>query len=131
MTMLERILPVAVVLMTALAVISAAILLRAALNRPFIGALLERAGIGGIIAAFGVTSTVLILNTETGWTLIDRETASILFRVSLLALLAIPTFWDYLYYSGRLGGAEGITEAQAAALLRARGWTVIEGGVVA
>lgn len=128
---LERILPVLVVLMTALAVISAAILVRAALQRPWIGALIERAGIGAIIAAFGVTSALLVLNTETGRQLIDMEAARVLFRVSLLALLAVPTFWDYLYYSGRLGGDEGLTEAQAAAMLRARGWTVIEGGQAA
>lgn len=124
--MLERVLPVAVVLMAALAVISAALLVRAASRRPWIGALVERAGIGAIIAAFGVTSAILVLNTETGRALIDAETARILFRITLLALLAVPTFWDYLYYSGRLGGAEGLNEAEAAAMLRARGWTVAE-----
>lgn len=122
--MLERMLPVAVVLMTALAVISASLLVRAAIRKPWIGALVERAGIGALIAFFGVVSVVLVLNTESGYLLMDREAASNVFRLTLLGLLAVPSFWDWLYFTGRLGGGDGLSAA--AALLRSHGWTVVE-----
>lgn len=106
MTMLERILPVAVVALAAIAVISAFLLVRAALERPYIGALVERAVIAVVIAAFGVVSAFLILNSETGRMLVPAQIASIIFRLTLLVLLAVPSYWTWLYWTGRLGSRD-------------------------
>lgn len=102
--MLDRILPIAVVLLTVFAVVSAVLLVNAAVRRPYIGALVERAAIGVLIAGFGVVSAILVLNTEADHALFDIETARILFRLFLLGLLGVPSFWVWLYRSGRLGG---------------------------
>lgn len=120
---LDQLLPAAVVAMTVFAIASAIILVRAAVRRPWIGALVERAIVGAIIAFFGAISALLVLNTETGHEWLDRDTAINLFRVSLLLLLFVPVVWDVLYFFGRLGETD---EQGAAAILRARGWTVVE-----
>lgn len=104
--MLDRLLPVAVVFLATLAVVSASLLVNAAVRRPWIGALVERAVIGVLIAGFGVLSAMLVLNTEADHQWVDPETARILFRLFLLALLGVPSFWVYLYRSGRLGGGK-------------------------
>lgn len=95
-----------VVVFEILAITSALILVRAATARPFVGALIERALIGLLIAVFGLVALGLVLNAETGRSVIDPATASVLFRLSLLALLGIPSLWVWLYRTGRLGSKQ-------------------------
>jgi hypothetical protein len=64
--MLERALPIALVLLTLASWFSTALLVRAAWHRPRIGALTERAVIAVILALFGTACVVLVLNTESG-----------------------------------------------------------------
>lgn len=92
-----------ILVLTAFAVASAVVLCRAAFIRPRIGALVERAAVAVVIAVFGLVCCVLVLNTDgRGW-LLSREAASVVFRVSLVVLLALPTVWSALYLTHHLG----------------------------
>jgi hypothetical protein len=75
----------------------------AALEPPRIGALSERAFIAFIIAVLGSVSCVIVANTDAGQPWFDTQVASLLFRLTILAVLAVPTVWLILWYSGRLG----------------------------
>jgi hypothetical protein len=101
--MLAGLLPPALVLLALASWVSTALLLRAAWKRPRIGALTERATIAVVLAIFGSVCVVLVLNTDSGHALIPVEAALILFRICLLILLLIPTYWLVLYLTNRLG----------------------------
>lgn len=92
-----------ILVFTAFATASAVVLCRAAFRKPRIGALVERAVVAAVIAFFGVICSVLVVNTDGRQLILSREQASLLFRASLLFLLGIPTFWSFLYLTGRLG----------------------------
>lgn len=83
---------------------STALLVRAAIQSPRIGALTERAAIAVILSVFGSVCVILVLNTDSGQALFPLEVARIVFRVCLLALLFIPVYWLGLYLTNRLGG---------------------------
>lgn len=105
-SMLDRLLPIAVAILTVVAWLSAYVLVRAAMPRPRIGALTERAAIAVLIAVFGTVSTFLVFNTESGRAILPSEAARVLFRLCLLFLLGVPAYWTWLYRSGRLGGGQ-------------------------
>lgn len=94
--------PVAV-LLTAAAWVSCALLTRAALRKPRIGALTERAFIALVIAILGTVSCLIALNTDSGRPLFDANTASLVFRLAIIAVLGVPTLWLYLLFTDRLG----------------------------
>jgi hypothetical protein len=101
--MLEHVLPIALVILALSSWFSTALLLRAAWLRPRIGALTERAAIAVILAIFWTVCVVLVLNTDSGHALIPLDVALVVFRICLLILLLIPTYWLWLYLSNRLG----------------------------
>jgi hypothetical protein len=82
---------------------SFAVLGHAAVQRPRIGALTERTTIAAIIALLGTVSCLIVTNTDAGRPLFDAATASLLFRLSILGVLSVPTAWLVLWFSGRLG----------------------------
>lgn len=82
---------------------SFAVLGRAALQRPRIGALTERAFIAFIIAVLGSVACAIAVNTDSGRPWFDAATASLLFRLAIIAVLAVPTLWLVLWLTGRLG----------------------------
>ncbi len=93
-------LPVAVVVLTIVSWVSTVLLLRAAWIRPRIHVLTERAFIAvliSLVGTLGVVMLVKLLPAEPGWTI---------FRLVLLSLLAVPSYWTWLYFSGRLGHRE-------------------------
>jgi hypothetical protein len=83
--------------------ISAAILVVKAMQRPFIGALTERAIIGVLLAFFGVLSTIVAWDTELGRVILSTDEARFVNRLAILIVLAIPTVWLLLYATNRLG----------------------------
>ncbi len=82
---------------------STVLLFRAALLRPRIGALTERAVIALIISAFGTVCAFLVMNTETGGSLLALDAARVVFRLLLLGFLLVPVYWLWLYATNRLG----------------------------
>lgn len=78
------------------------LLVKAALVKPRIGALIDRALIALIISAFGTVSMLLVINTETGWAFFALDVATATFRLSVLGLLLVPTLWIVLYLTDRL-----------------------------
>lgn len=91
--------------LTILSWVSFAVLGRAALQRPRIGALSERTLIAAIIAMLGTVACLIVANTDAGRPLFDAATSSLLFRLSILAVLAVPAAWLGLWLTGRLGSA--------------------------
>jgi hypothetical protein len=89
--------------LTAVSWVSFAVLGRAAWVKPRIGALTERAFIAVIIAMLGTVSCLIVWNTDHGYLLFPREIASLLFRLSVLAVLTVPAIWLALWLAGRLG----------------------------
>lgn len=89
--------------LTILAWISFVVLGRAARRPPRIGALTERTIIAAVIAALGTVSCLIVVNTDAGRPLFDANTASLLFRFVILAVLTVPTVWLALWLTGRLG----------------------------
>lgn len=89
--------------LTALAWVSFLALAQAAWIRPRIGALTERAVIALIIALLGSVSSLIVANNDHGHPLFDAATASLLFRMSILAVLFVPAVWLALWIAGRLG----------------------------
>lgn len=98
----DAVLPSVIVLLTVIAVASAVVLVRAAVAKPRIGALTERAGVAVVIALFGVVYSIAAVNTELGSTLFDTDVARLGVRLTVIALLGIPAWWTVLYLTGRL-----------------------------
>jgi hypothetical protein len=95
-------------LLTVAAWLSCLLLGYFAIRAPRIGALSERTFIALAIAALGTVASLIVLNTDGGHPLFDAATASILFRCTMLVVLAIPSIWLVLYVMGRLGpGGKG------------------------
>ena len=97
-------LPVLIAVLTIVAVPSAIILVRAAVRRPRVGALMERATAAVVIAAFGVVYTIVAFDTELG--LLDLDGARLAVRLGVVALLCVPVWWTALYLAGKLGSDE-------------------------
>lgn len=76
---------------------------RAGFGGPRIGALDERTFVGFVIAMFGTTACLIVYNTDHGRALFGSDAASVLYRLSVLAVLVIPTIWLVLWALGRLG----------------------------
>lgn len=85
---------------------STGLLVRAALQKPRIGALTERAVIAVILAIIGAISVVIVWNTESGFALFPTEVARTLFRVGLFVMFAIPLYWLWLFVTNRLGDGQ-------------------------
>lgn len=83
-----------------------AVVIRPTLRRPRIGALSERTFVGVIIALLGTISSVIVYNTDHDRVLFDQQTAALLFREAIIAVLLIPTIWIVLYLAGRLGSGD-------------------------
>lgn len=92
-----------VVILTAGAITSFLVLTNAARRKPRIGALTERAFIAFLIAVLGTVSCAIVINTDAGHPLFDAVTASLVFRIAIIAVLAVPSVWLVLWYAGRLG----------------------------
>ena len=100
--MLGRLLIVAALMLTAISWLSTAILLRHAWHRPRLGVLRERALLAVLISVVGTLSVLALalVNTDAS------ETVRNALRIALLGLLAVPSYWTWLYYTGRLGEDE-------------------------
>jgi hypothetical protein len=94
-----------VVAMTGGAFASVAVLGYYATRRPPIGALTERAFVGFVIALLGLVACILTYNTDTGRSLFPPEVASMMFRLAVLAVLAVPNVWLVLWLLNRLGAS--------------------------
>lgn len=81
-----------------------AILIVAALQKPRIGALTERAVLGVLLALFAIVAAISALNTDANAALFPVEVARVLVRILIIALEVVPVAWVYLYLTGRLGG---------------------------
>ena len=92
--------------LTTFAVASFLVLANAAHRRPRIGALTERAFIAGVLAFLGIVASILRHNTDTGFSIMPQPIAALLFAVTMLVVLAIPTAWLVLWLLGRLGEAK-------------------------
>ena len=73
------------------------------LIRPRIGALSERTFIGFVISFLGTVSSIIVYNTDHERILFDAQTAALLFREAIIAVLLVPTVWLVLFVTGRLG----------------------------
>ena len=91
-----------IVVLTVVSIASAAVLVRAAYQRPRIGALTERATIAVVIAAFGLVYSAAAINTGLGSTLFTTDAARLGVRATVIVLLGIPAWWTLLYLTGRL-----------------------------
>ena len=91
-----------IVVLTVVSIASAAVLVRAACQRPRIGALTERALIAVVIALFGLVYSAVAINTELGSALFGTDVARIGVRATVIVLLGIPAWWTTLYLTGRL-----------------------------
>ena len=98
----DAVLPSIIIALTIVAVMSAAILVRAAILRPHVGALTERAILAVVLAVFGVIYSTIALTTEFGWALFSQADGRAAVRMGVVALLSIPGFWTFLYLTGRL-----------------------------
>lgn len=81
---------------------STVLLARAAWIKPRIGALTERALIGVMLSSTGTIGLLLRFNAEAGFPLFAIDIARVIFVLSLLWLLVVPTAWLVLYITGRL-----------------------------
>jgi len=92
--------------LTAGAWVSVVVLAHFAHAGPRIGALTERAFVGLTIAVLGSVASVLALNTDLGSPWFTADVRSLIFRLSILAVLAVPCVWLVLWLAGRLGEDE-------------------------
>ncbi len=83
--------------------LSTILLVRAALVRPHIGALTERAIIGTLLSGFGTVCVILVWNSDSGQVFFAIDLARIVFRICLFGLLLVPPVWILLYLTNRLG----------------------------
>lgn len=102
-----------ILLLTACACASAFVLVKAAFVKPRIGALVERAAVAVLIAFFGVVYSIVALDTDAGRAIFTTEAARLVIRVAVVALLALPTYWSFLYLTGRLGSATCAVQTEA------------------
>lgn len=99
-------LPVLIIILSVAAVISAVVLVAAAVQKPRIGALTERAAIAVILAVFGAVYSVVAVNTELDQAMFTTDVGRLAVRLIVVLLLAIPAWWTILYLTGRLGGGQ-------------------------
>lgn len=72
---------------------SFALFVWAAFDGPRITSLSERTYIAFVLACLGTVACILRYNTDTGYSLMPQPTASLLFVMTMLAVLTIPTIW--------------------------------------
>lgn len=90
-------------LLTGFAWLSFLVLSRAAFHGVRIGALTERAFIAFVLAMLGTVGSVLRYNTDSGFSLMPMQAATVVFAVTILFVLLIPTAWLVMWLLGRLG----------------------------
>lgn len=83
--------------------VSAFVLVRAALPRPRIGALTERAIIAVVIALFVTVYALAALNTDAHFPFFDTDTVRFIVRIFVVILGLLPAWWTFLWLTGRLG----------------------------
>ena len=94
---------VALLALTVASWASTFLLVRAAWQKPRIGALTERAVISVILSTFGTVSVFLVLNSDTGASFLAADLARNIFRLCLFAFLLVPVLWLGLYLRNGLG----------------------------
>jgi hypothetical protein len=96
-------LPFAIWALTISAWMSAAVLVRAALIKPRVGALNERATVAVGVAIFGTVYSLVVLNAEV-LHVIETSDAVNIVRAAVVVVLLLPVWWTFLYLTHRLGG---------------------------
>ena len=89
--------------LTGLAWVSFVVFVWAAFAGPRIASLTERTWIALLIALLGTVASLLRYNTDTGFSLFSQATATLLFAITILLVLAVPAAWLVLFVTGRLG----------------------------
>lgn len=100
----DRILAWVILVLGSVGWFCSAVLVTAAIRKPRIGALTERAFLGILLALFATVAGIAALNTDANAALFPVELARVLVRVLIIALEVVPVVWVYLYFTGRLGG---------------------------
>lgn len=90
-------------LLTTFAWASFLVLSWAAFRGARIGALTERTFIAFVLACLGTVSSLLRYNTDSGFALFPQPVAALIFAVTMLVVLLIPTVWLVAWFTGNLG----------------------------
>lgn len=85
------------------ALVGSVLLVSAALQRPRIGALNDRAFIAVAICLMILSGVTITVNRLTGYSFMPIEAARVVFLLSLIMLELVPVYWLYLWRTGRLG----------------------------
>lgn len=75
----------------------------AAFSGTRVGSLTERTFIAFVLAMLGTVGSVLRYNTDSGFSLMPIQVATLVFAVTILIVLLIPTAWLVMWFFGRLG----------------------------
>lgn len=86
--------------------LSSALLVRAAIKRPWIGALVERSVLAVLLSFYGSLGWLLTWNRESGYALFPIDLARALFVASLFLLFVVPVLWLGLFGTNKLGGGQ-------------------------
>lgn len=99
----DALLSVLVVVLVPFSWVSAVILIRAARQRPRIGALTERAVIAVAIAIMVTAGGVITVNRNADHAFFPIEAARVVFSLAVIVVGAVPLGWTYLWFAGKLG----------------------------
>ena len=83
--------------------LSAFLFVRAALERPRIGALNHWAVSALLLSLFGTVCLVVMVNRERAYEWFPPDVAAILFGLAVFGVLLIPPAWLFGYITNRLG----------------------------
>lgn len=89
--------------LTAMAWISFVVLGWAAIQRPRITSLTERTVLAFVLAVLGTVASLLRYNTDTGFAIFPQAVATLIFAVTMLAVLAVPLIWLLMFIALLLG----------------------------
>lgn len=92
-------------ILTGCAWVSFGLLTWASFRGKRIAVLTERTFIAFVLAMLGSIAFVLRYNSDHGFALFEQPTAALIFAVTMLVVLSIPTAWLLLYILGRLGSS--------------------------
>lgn len=81
-------------------------LLRLSLRRPRIRALSERAFLAFLIAVMTTGYSVVVVNSSTGYHVMDRDTGRNVVRLFVVLIGLYPIWWLWAYYTGRFKDGE-------------------------
>lgn len=85
------------------ALVGTVLLVSAAIGRPRIGALTDRAVIAVDICVMILSGVTITVNRLNGYSLFPIEAARVLFLLSLVLLEVVPVYWLWLWHTHRLG----------------------------